>query len=281
MKKAKGVVARPPIVSPRGMAAVVSHGPSLKILFLLLTGFFATATVPNAKGDYFQNFNTAPGWREWAVNSLGGMYWTTFQGDGVFRIQPQFDTLSPTNYALTSCAHNGGPFSFAWDVYYDAQAGSTIPTFGIEVCHAIATLNGYMVGENIGGMFDKANNQVQAGGANVQSSSTPVACNFSNRWLHNRLDYQNGIISLNVYDGKGNTTNLIGSHSAQKASLGATNKIGFVATISGGWVGPFQPFDDPIYSVVYLDNLDFRAVPEPMTLGLLAMGVLGVLRRRV
>ena len=241
---------------------------------IVLSGAIALGIGGNkARADYFEDFSSDPGW---IVSNPLTMHQTTFQGDGVFKVQPE--NVETQAYLPFELRGNQRDFTLEWDSYITGGIATSEPQcfiqFGVwEDPGFINYLTGYLTWEGpnkdcgIGVMFN--------------GTGRGSARDLTDKWIHNVLTYDKDEkrAELISYDGKGNTTNtLFDYNNSIINSLGfnGTNRIGYSSSTGYGGI----PAEE--YPLVYLDNIHFQEIPEPTSLGLLALGstALALMKRK-
>ena len=233
-----------------------------------------------ANGSYLETFDSDPGW---VVSNSSRMYQTNFQGDGVFRVQPNFDL----NTASTPHVQEvGSSFILEWDSFL--QEPSNVYNIEKSLLFGLwkdpgdihGTYGIYSIGSNGNDYTYSITSMIN--GAGRGNGITDI----NNRWLHNKLIYNHDLpeLEFQVYNGKGNTTDLFYSvvrenNMITSAEFMGTNRLGFKG------LTPFGSQEDLTaeYPIMYLDNISFNTIPEPSTLfglGALGLGTLASRKRR-
>ncbi len=222
---------------------------------------------------YEENFDSDP---NWDVSHPSLTYYTTFQGDGVYRVQP---TYPETVTATTPLIYGNDAFKLEWDSYI--QEPSIKPTeyinhnkvyrFGIfdEYYWKSGSFGEYAI------RHGDANDEYNARSTLYTSSGVEFSWfppwsfqnGFENQWFHNVLVYDKSgggissqpIIKYTVYEGKQNTTNEVGETflftTRFNEEFGGSDRLGFIGSTLFGAVD-----EPPEYPIMYLDNILFSTL---------------------
>ena len=215
-------------------------------------------TLPDAiTGTVSDQGGGAAGW--WSINKARGTDTVQAIGTGAARhIEMNTSWFPNDNVSAWYTDYGTTPVDTAWSISADLKwAGSPAPTEGFYLYadQALSTLA-------FGAAF--TGNSV-AWTAGSQTGTFTSATGLDNSW-------RNVTVSYNPLTGQ--ATGTLGAEQLFSVNAGTALAVKVV------FVSVFCPGDMYDAATLSADNITSAVVPEPAALGLLALGVLGVLRRR-